>query len=320
MLNIYLALYIIIIMLNSLVKPYILFTVTPLHVGSGRSIGEAVDLPVQKDNLGFPTIWGSSLKGALRSSYHRAKEKRADRYRDMEREIFGAEYPEGHEKASSLSVFDAKLLMIPTSSLKGVYAFVTTPLLLKKALTLLSLIMEMRGRDEGLKRRIDSVKGLLESSDSPRASSERLVFDGKVMLAGEVVGNVEVSEDLASKIKVLLEGVSLPIEVEEIASRTVLLPDNDLSLRVIRRSLIVTTRIAVNYDKKVVKHGHLWSEEYVPEMTLYYTALVFQGDNSQALLGNLVSILNPGGKGDDFYLVLGGHESIGKGIVKFCSW
>ncbi|RLI32648.1 type III-B CRISPR module RAMP protein Cmr4, partial [Candidatus Bathyarchaeota archaeon] len=37
--------------------------VTMLHPGIGRS-GAVVDLPVQKDNLGFPMIFSSSLKGA----------------------------------------------------------------------------------------------------------------------------------------------------------------------------------------------------------------------------------------------------------------
>ncbi|RLF01570.1 MAG: type III-B CRISPR module RAMP protein Cmr4, partial [Thermoprotei archaeon] len=33
--------------------------VTPLHVGAGRGLEEAVDLPLQRDNLGLPVIWGS---------------------------------------------------------------------------------------------------------------------------------------------------------------------------------------------------------------------------------------------------------------------
>jgi len=48
-------------------KLILLESLTPLHPGSGR--GSAyVDLPVQRDEFDFPTIWSSSLKGALRST------------------------------------------------------------------------------------------------------------------------------------------------------------------------------------------------------------------------------------------------------------
>lgn len=43
-------------------------TLSPLHVGAGRSTDAiASDLPVLKDNYGYPVIPGSSLKGAIRS-------------------------------------------------------------------------------------------------------------------------------------------------------------------------------------------------------------------------------------------------------------
>ncbi|MCX8185483.1 MAG: RAMP superfamily CRISPR-associated protein, partial [Sulfolobales archaeon] len=40
---------------------------TPLHVGVGRGYSAQVDLPVQRDEFGFPVIWSSSLKGALKA-------------------------------------------------------------------------------------------------------------------------------------------------------------------------------------------------------------------------------------------------------------
>jgi len=41
-------------------------TITNLHPGTGRG-GEVVDLPVQRDQFEFPMIYGSSLKGAIKS-------------------------------------------------------------------------------------------------------------------------------------------------------------------------------------------------------------------------------------------------------------
>ena len=46
------------------------YALTPLHPGAGRAVGGGpADLPVQRDEFGLPTIWSSSLKGFLRSSF-----------------------------------------------------------------------------------------------------------------------------------------------------------------------------------------------------------------------------------------------------------
>ena len=46
-----------------------IYTLTPLHVGVG-STPEVVDLPIQREkHTGFPVIFGSSLKGAIRSNF-----------------------------------------------------------------------------------------------------------------------------------------------------------------------------------------------------------------------------------------------------------
>jgi CRISPR-associated protein Cmr4 len=44
-----------------------LYTVSPLHAGSGAIIG-AVDLPIQRErHTGWPHVQASALKGAFRS-------------------------------------------------------------------------------------------------------------------------------------------------------------------------------------------------------------------------------------------------------------
>jgi hypothetical protein len=57
--------------------PYLLFAVTPIHAGIGREEEEYVDLPIQRDFLGLPVIWESSIKGALRTNYRICSESRA---------------------------------------------------------------------------------------------------------------------------------------------------------------------------------------------------------------------------------------------------
>jgi CRISPR-associated protein Cmr4 len=42
-------------------------SVTNIHPGIGR-FGGVIDMPVQRDHLGYPVIYASSLKGSLKSA------------------------------------------------------------------------------------------------------------------------------------------------------------------------------------------------------------------------------------------------------------
>jgi CRISPR-associated protein Cmr4 len=68
-------------MANYFAKAHVfyIFTVTNCHVGSGSTASEEIDLPFQRDSLGYPTIYASSLKGAIKSfllrTYEDSKKK-----------------------------------------------------------------------------------------------------------------------------------------------------------------------------------------------------------------------------------------------------
>jgi len=56
-------------------KPLFLICETPLHAGSGDSLG-IVDLPIQREkHTSFPKIEASSLKGALREAFEEESER-----------------------------------------------------------------------------------------------------------------------------------------------------------------------------------------------------------------------------------------------------
>ena len=61
----------------SAAKLMFIYALTPLHPGAGKAAagGSPVELPVQRDEFGFPTIWSSSLKGVLRSSFAEGEER-----------------------------------------------------------------------------------------------------------------------------------------------------------------------------------------------------------------------------------------------------
>ena len=302
------------------VKPYILFPLTPLHAGSGRAVAEAVDLPVQKDAFGCPVIWASSLKGALRSSF---RTKRGGRITLEERAIFGPEIGEGGDYASALDVLEARLLAMSTRSLKGVYAYVTMPHLLERAKILLEYLEAY-----GVSKRSHLIGGILEEGTPVATTDKLLVNEDMLVLAEEPITDVKVSGELRKRVSDLIKNVRLPIEGNEVADRFVVVDDN-IGKSLIRKSLTTSTRVALDYAKKTVRRGALWTEEYVPEMALLYTAMQMTDakirseelriSKAKDLLEELLMTLGADDNGN-FYLVLGGHETVGKGIVKFCSW
>jgi len=118
-----------------LAKPLFLICETPLHAGSGDSLG-VVDLPIQRErHTGFPKIEASSLKGALRESFEVKIEDRKNKnlFSDVY-SLFGPEDDDAklNPRSGSLAFTDARLLFFPVKSVKGVYAYVTCPLILEK--------------------------------------------------------------------------------------------------------------------------------------------------------------------------------------------
>ena len=121
---------------------------TPLHVGSSET--GIIDRPIQRDHLGLPIIFGSSLKGALRHQLSLEE--------SVERFIFGQRPEEGEEKLPGSVLFlDARPLFVPVRSLIGGYAYVTSPFLLRKLIE----YSEIAGVDLGLN--LDKLKELGEN-------------------------------------------------------------------------------------------------------------------------------------------------------------
>jgi CRISPR-associated protein Cmr4 len=121
-----------------------LFTRTPLHVGAGSSVG-AIDQPIVRErHTGFPIIPGSSIKGVLADGFldreDDGKLKKDDKGRalrsDVGRELFGRQDhesdAEGHRLAGGISFGEAKLLAFPVRSARGCFAWLVSPLTLRR--------------------------------------------------------------------------------------------------------------------------------------------------------------------------------------------
>ncbi|MGC9014701.1 MAG: type III-B CRISPR module RAMP protein Cmr4 [Thermoproteota archaeon] len=279
--------------------------VTNLHPGVGRT-GEIIDLPIQRDNLGFPILYSSSLKGALKSAFWQLSNTDKENVKDL----FGPEPTEGETFTSAVAVLDAFVVAFPVRSLEGIYAFATSPLLLKR----LNDLLKMSGKtysyiSDLLKLYIN--KGTCQASQEAKELLEVKPLNDKLVVNEDLL--IECKIENSDNIKKLEDF----LEIEH--GRLILLSDYDV-LDALEKSLVRITRIAVDREKKVVKEGALWTEEYVPWNTTFATLVLYSkskkpGSNLQTsskVREEFRKLLER----TKNYLIVGGDETIGRGIVR----
>jgi CRISPR-associated protein Cmr4 len=295
---------------------YLIQCVSPLHVGSGESHEGFVDIPIQRDHLGFPVIWSSSLKGAIRNAF-RNLVKDNEKDTKIENEIFGPDTSDSSTDmhASAVLIMDANLLLMPVRSLYGLFAFCTHPYLLKQLYEKLSILHKGNDLLTKLESFINVNKGKVI------CSSKTIIKDDKIILKEEEIGNVQENQEFRNIFEKLLpNGIKFK---EDILDRLVMLNDNYADI--IKRSTIIQPRIKLNYKTKHVEDGALWTEEVLPELSILSTLMLIRGSrrnsdmNSEKIIQKLAETFgkNKNSNPDQFYIVLGGRETLGRGIIKF---
>lgn len=292
-----------------------LYVETPLHAGSGTSLG-VVDLPIQRERTtGYPIVQASGLKGCLREAAGKQDAQKI-------KLVFGPDPQRGEqpdEHAGALSVGDARILLFPVRSLMGVFGWVTS----KDVLARFQRDAEMAGltvcwHAEGPQDQGEA--WVSNSCDLIVPQSESIVLEEFAFKAKK---QKEVDTIAVWLAKSTFPGASGNDEYtywrNKVKTSLVILPENafrDFTLF----STEVISRIRLNDEKKTVERGALWSEEYLPSDTLLYAVLFA----SKPRVDNAPEDLNNGTKVLDFVkkcvdgkqLQLGGDSTVGRGFVK----
>jgi CRISPR-associated protein Cmr4 len=242
---------------------------TGLHPGSGTALG-VVDLPVQRErHTQWPTIPGSALKGVLRDL---CREAARPRYRDRQEAnekdpdlvaAFGpGKIDESNAHAGALSLTDARILAFPVRSLRGVFAWVTCPDVLSR------LDRDLRLAQQNLPSaklydNVDRNHARCPAGSPLRVSGDRLVLeefeftcsdDGT---AANWVANYAVGKETAERVRKHLVVLS-----------------NDDFTHFVRHATEVVARVGLDYDRKTVKDGALFYQEFLPPETLFYSVVL----------------------------------------------
>lgn len=307
---------------------------TSTHLGAGTGIG-AIDLPIQREkHTQWPMNQGGGVKGVFRDQARRAlAEELGTTAQKADSNclltcVFGPPVEGAGEHAGALAVSDARILLFPVRSIKGVFALVTCPAVLKRF-----------GDDcvlAGIARPpLPQHQPALPANGRPSAfapSQDKLFFPAPQGVPGG--GHLAVLEDLSFKWEANTEkpnnqvvvdlATVLAAYVPAARDRLVIVPDDVFSYFVQFRTEVVT-RNALDYATKTVKKGALFNEEFLPPETVLYSVLLVDRDH-QTVAGQPADDKPAEGRGADAlltrtkdwihgkYLQFGGDASTGKGL------
>lgn len=292
------------------------YAITSLHVGMGRSSG-VVDLPIQRDPQGFPIIFSSTFKGALKQHCGTVNNAINNNGRiDCSKAkvcccLFGGEGVGGEgetDVTSVVSVSDLYPLAIPVPSLDKGYVYLTSRYLISTITDLFKAV----NYEEGVKflSSIDPREGKVTQVDEATVGT-----DIKVPLVKVPSSLLDTLSNLGSIANKLKEGIA----VEE---------DDRKAVFEIERGIIKYTRNRINMSTKTVLSGSLWTEEYLPHGSIFAGIMFLNtprrnnycnddSDKNKVCDDECArQRLNEFIKDKEFYLNVGGKETIGKGIVK----
>jgi len=294
-------------------KIFYIHTITPMHVGSGSDLG-IVDMPIQREgHTNFPKIEGSSLKGSMREAFEsdiQNVDKLLKTYitfgydstniKSLPSAVQTAfKDKKNQEFAGALGFSDARILLFPIKSAKGIFAWATSRMVLDKFIKDLKIS--------------DNEQGFTIVENSITNDSKINIDNGSVILEEY---QIPVSKE--SDTQQIAEFLAKELDKEEIKEKLIILSDDDFK-DFITLSTEVITRTKIDNKKGVVANGALFTEEYLPSETIMYSLAL-----ASPIMTKITQIqdLKDENSVMDFFtttipdtIQIGGNATIGKGIV-----
>jgi len=278
-------------------KLLLIQVISPLHAGTGQGVG-VIDLPIAREKAtGIPFLPGSTLKGVFRDACDDPT-KRTN--------IFGPDTNNADLHAGAVTFTDARLLLLPVRSLKGVFAWVTSPLLLRR-----------------LKRDAQDATPLTFNIPVSANENTCCVSDLGCVLTMNAGGSQKViledlsldftpDPDVTECAKWLGETLFPKDETaqNDLKSRLCIVSDDTLAF-LLETATEINARIAIDDDKKTVKKGQLWYEEALPTETVLISLVV-----AATVKSNPTEVFETVKTISAKTLQFGGKATVGRGLCK----
>lgn len=248
-----------------------LFTRTPLHIGAGASVG-AIDQPIIRErHTGFPVIPATTLKGVFADQwteivFDKKKDKDGNesevaqgrRNGDEGVWLFGSE-DSNNAAAGALQFSEAKLLAFPIRSAKGSFAWITCPLILRRA-----------AREGVLAAAKIPTREPLDGEAIVAANSRVLLPSNQVVLEEYTFKKAE--GDAGPVAADLLDVLNGDAVWKEVANRLVIVSDGMMSFFA-QSACEVAQHVAIDDAKGTAKPGALFNQENVPSEAMFFAVL-----------------------------------------------
>lgn len=280
----------------TLYNTYLIHCKTSVHAGDGSSTG-TIDNPIQREKTtGFPVFRDSTLRGAIRESFENDETIQKN-------EVFVPAFgnKDNGEVASAIDVYPAKLLFFPVRSLKGVFAFVTCPLILTRYL-------EDRNRLLGEKKPLN----IPDLEYGQAIFPENLRINDHLGLEEFLFKKLDNDNfEMANFLNLLPEN-----NIDRLSSHWAII-DNTSFAYFTKLFTEKVTRNKINIETGVAEDGGLFNVENLPEESILYTTIGFSNEFSKKeekksavdIQSYFTDNLKP-------MIQLGGNKSIGKGLLQ----
>jgi len=236
--------------------------------------------------------------------------------------IFGPEDTE-EAHAGALAFTDARILLFPVKSLKGVFTWITCPMVLerfKEDLGLAKIIIEDDSLNVDFSTLVNTLPQQTNISIESKVVLEEYTFDVK-----ENKETSKIAKYLADKI---FPNDSYKFWREKLEKDLVILSDEDFEQFVTSSTEVITrTRIDDVTGTVDTKRGGLWTEEYLPQDTILYSIAmtspvkvekneakgIFKAETPDKEAKKVLQFFE---LGISEVIQIGGNQTIGKGIAR----
>ena len=250
-----------------------IFTRTPLHIGAGQSVG-AIDQPIIRErHTGFPSMPASGIKGVAADQWNTLQPSVAGKPATLVRSeegrwIFGSDDAK-NPSAGAVTFSDGRLLALPLRSAKGSFGWITSPLILRRAV-----------RDGViLHGDIPTIEPQDTTVLTPEASMMRLP-NGKVVLEEYCFDRCgdgkSIPDTLLTRLAALLTSEAAAAAADpvwsKVSSRLVIVSDGMMSFFA-QNACEVAQHVRIEDATGTAANTGLFNQENVPSETLFYSVL-----------------------------------------------
>ena len=286
---------------NAMQKTYWIHALTPVHVGIGSGTG-FIDLPIMREKItDWPLIPGSAVKGVIADKMRATVNERKEKYQIA---AFGRADDESNQtensNAGALVFSDARIVCLAVRSLYGTFAWVTSSMALRRF-----------ARDHQNNAPYTPCANSNAAAHVPPGSA--LAGGGTVYLA-DLDLKAHDCATAASWADTISRAVLDASWQAEFVKRFAVVPDETFDY-LCRQACEVVARVRIEEQRKSVKKGGLWYEEYLPAESILAGAVwcdkVYHARESIQPAELFAKFCK-----DPLDLQVGGKATVGKGRVR----